>query len=234
MGHHTNNPGDTDPGHRIGQNCPAGSFVANGNTNNGGSVSPSTPSPSQTPPPTVNPPPTTTGVSSTITYINGYPTINGNYIDCNGNIDNDLAHHVANPGDTDPGHRIGQNCPAGSFVTANQNSSQDQTPTASGVSTSITSQLTILQPANNGTVNGIVEIRAVIPGLDINSYVIGWRTNPNAPLVDMPTDPSNSFKLNWIDFTNWTWNPNNIYPLEFQAKDLSGNVIGDTVINVIH
>jgi hypothetical protein len=48
-----------------------------------------------------------------LTYNNDYPMLNGNYIDCNGNIDNDPAHHTTNPNDTDPAHHIGQNCPGG-------------------------------------------------------------------------------------------------------------------------
>ncbi len=51
--------------------------------------------------------------SSNYTMVNGYPTINGNYYDCNGNLDNDMAHHTTNVSDTDPAHHSGQNCPAG-------------------------------------------------------------------------------------------------------------------------
>lgn len=58
------------------------------------------------------PPPTNSG----IVYVNGYPTVNGNYIDCDGSVDNDMAHHSTDLNDTDPGHHLGQNCPAGSYV----------------------------------------------------------------------------------------------------------------------
>lgn len=51
---------------------------------------------------------------SPFTYINGYPTLNGNYYDCFGNIDNDMGHHTTNTSDNDPGHHSGQNCPGGS------------------------------------------------------------------------------------------------------------------------
>jgi hypothetical protein len=65
---------------------------------------------------TTTPPPPPPGGGTTITYVNGYPTVNGNYIDCNGNIDNDMGHHTTSSGDTDPAHHVGQNCPAGSYV----------------------------------------------------------------------------------------------------------------------
>jgi len=61
--------------------------------------------------------------NSPFTYINGYPTINGNYYDCFGNIDNDMGHHTTNANDTDPGHRIGQNCPGGMPMVPNMNGS---------------------------------------------------------------------------------------------------------------
>jgi hypothetical protein len=54
-----------------------------------------------------------TGTTSPYTMINGYPTMNGNYFDCEGNIDNDMAHHTTDPNDTDPGHNVGKNCPGG-------------------------------------------------------------------------------------------------------------------------
>ena len=60
---------------------------------------------------------------SGVSYTNGYPTVNGNYIDCNGNIDNDPAHHTTNPSDTDPAHHVGQNCPAGSLTIPNEGNS---------------------------------------------------------------------------------------------------------------
>ncbi len=57
---------------------------------------------------------TSTQPGSPYTYSNGYPMMNGNYIDCSGNVDNDPAHHTTNPNDTDPAHHIGQNCSGGS------------------------------------------------------------------------------------------------------------------------
>jgi hypothetical protein len=98
------------------------------------SVSPSvTPTPSVSPSPTPNPGSgssfgwaiislnlfdqlngnSTASSSSPYTYVNGYPTINGTYYDCNGNIDNDAAHHSPDMNDMDPGHHVGQNCPNG-------------------------------------------------------------------------------------------------------------------------
>ncbi|MCL5667369.1 MAG: PA14 domain-containing protein [Patescibacteria group bacterium] len=69
-----------------------------------------------TPPSTLPPPNPNSPANNNIVYTNGYPTINGNYIDCSGNIDNDAAHHTLDPSDRDPAHHSGQQCPANSFV----------------------------------------------------------------------------------------------------------------------
>lgn len=94
--------------------------------------------------------------------------------------------------------------------------------------------ITILQPANNSTVSGSVEIRAVINGLDINKYNIGWRTG-NGAYFNLDTDPvTQSYKHAWIDFSLWNWSPTNTYEIDFQATDQSGNVIGNNSITVVH
>ncbi len=66
---------------------------------------------------------TTTPGNSTITYdANGYPMWNGSYINCEGQIDNDPAHHVVDPNDTDPAHNVGKNCPGGAPKTPSMSS----------------------------------------------------------------------------------------------------------------
>lgn len=94
--------------------------------------------------------------------------------------------------------------------------------------------INLLNLQNNQNVSGVMEIDAKINGLDINSYTIAWRTGAGE-FFSLDTDPfTQSFKHAWIDFSTWNWNANHIYPLEFQATDLSGHAIGDITINVIH
>lgn len=60
--------------------------------------------------------------STDYTMVKGYPKMGNDYVDCNGNIDNDMDHHTSNGGDPDPAHHRGQNCPDGSpkpFVNMN-------------------------------------------------------------------------------------------------------------------
>jgi hypothetical protein len=95
-----------------------------------------------------------------------------------------------------------------------------------------TYNLNIIVPQNNSTVSGLVEIKANISGLDVNSYNIGWRTG-NGNFISLDTDPAQlNLKHAWIDFSNWNWNPSNAYPLEFQGTDTNNNVIGHSQINI--
>ncbi len=90
----------------------------------------------------------------------------------------------------------------------------------------------IYAPTDGATVSGLVEIRAAIPELDINSYNIGWKTG-TGEFFTMDTDPvTQGFKHAWIDFSPWTWHSDNNYLLEFQARDLSENIIGHQAITV--
>ena len=102
----------------------------------------------------------------------------------------------------------------------------------SGPQPGTTYPITMIAPTNGSTVSGVVEIKSVINGLDINTYNIGWRTG-GGEYFTLDTDVvTQSLKHAWIDFSTWTWNPNNTYPLEFQATDNSGNVIGHGLINI--
>ncbi|MDB4978237.1 MAG: domain containing protein [Candidatus Peribacteria bacterium] len=91
----------------------------------------------------------------------------------------------------------------------------------------------LLFPTANSTISGLQEIRAVIDGLDINTYNIGWRTG-NGQFFNLDTEPvTESFKHAWVDFSTWTWRTlNNIYPMDFQVTDLQNTVIGSESINV--
>lgn len=94
--------------------------------------------------------------------------------------------------------------------------------------------ITIIQPSSNSQVNGIVDVQGLISGLPMNSYNLGWRVDPHGAFTPMFTDGSNSYKHNYIDFSNWNWDPNHQYSLEFQATDASNQVIGDTTVTVNH
>jgi len=145
--HHTTNPNDTDPGHHLGQNCPAGSLL--------NSAAPTLIvqplSPPTAPAPNSNPGPAS---PNAYVYINGYLTLNGNFLDCNGSIDNDSSHHTTNPNDTDPGHHLGQNCSGGSLsaqlpVSTPALPANNPLPSASSLTSNIFSAMPMFVDPNN-------------------------------------------------------------------------------------
>lgn len=97
----------------------------------------------------------------------------------------------------------------------------------------ITYPIRIIDPPDEGTVSGVVEIKAVIDGLAIDSYTLEWRTGDRGAFFPLDTDPvTQIFKHAWIDFGPWTWFPDGRYPLEFRATNLSDNEIGRRLIHV--
>ena len=96
-----------------------------------------------------------------------------------------------------------------------------------------TYDIEVLVPQDGSTVSGTVEIKARISELAIDTYNVAWRTGSGA-FFFLDTDPvTRLFKHAWIDFGSWTWlPPGTPYPLEFQATNTGGTVIGGEVIHV--
>ncbi|GEM_PF-5708631 len=94
--------------------------------------------------------------------------------------------------------------------------------------------IVVLQPTDGSTVSGVVEVRAYVEGRDLSDYTLGWRVNGSGPYTSLIDDPSGDYKHNYIDFSGWNWEADNMYDLEFQAKNLSDVVIDTETITVIH
>lgn len=96
----------------------------------------------------------------------------------------------------------------------------------------VTYDIELIDLADGDTVSGVKEVKARIGELDIDTYNIGWRTG-GGTFFFLDTDPiTRLFKHAWIDFSGWSWIPSGFYPLEFQATDTAGNVIGGETITV--
>ncbi len=81
-------------------------------------------------------------------------------------------------------------------------------------------------------ISGLVEIKSQVKGLDLNTYNISWRTG-ESEYFNLDNDPvTQAYKHAWIQFNDWTWNADGKYPMEFQATDSSGNIIGYKAINI--
>ncbi|MBI2410073.1 hypothetical protein HYV30_03485 [Candidatus Kaiserbacteria bacterium] len=222
-----------------------------------GSVSTLPPPPTTPPPPTIPPPPTNPpspppqnppapAPSQTIVMVNGYPTINGNFIDCNGNIDNDPSHHTTDPNDTDSGHRVGQNCPSGTLVANFLSGGGAPSPSPSPVPASpppapapapapspapspspapTTGTIDVWWPTGNAHISGVVPFKVLLQNTDVSQYQMFWQVD-GGPLVSMETSLTDyPHKEALVDVSNWKWNGGGPYTLNFVAKDNSGNTI---------
>ncbi len=93
--------------------------------------------------------------------------------------------------------------------------------------------ITLLVPSDSEAVSGVVEVKAMISGLNLSSYTIGWRTDPNGVYNALNPDPvSGNFHHAWIDFDSWNWIASQNYPLEFRATGRGGDIIGSKAITV--
>ena len=178
-------------------------------------------------------PPSSTG--NTFVYKDGYPTLNGNYIDCNGAIDNDSGHHTTNPADQDSAHRIGQNCPPNSFVST-QSQPVTPTPPANPVPPSIppppvSNTIAIWWPSDGSAVSGTQPLKAILNGLSITQYDLYWQVDGGG-LVKMYVAPTGDHDEAMVDFSPWTWKGNGPYTLNFVAKDLQGNTLAQKSITI--
>lgn len=91
--------------------------------------------------------------------------------------------------------------------------------------------ITVISPVSGQTVSGVVEIKAAVSGQSVGTYALFWRTGAGA-WVPMPTASSLQYKQAFIDFTSWTWRFDQTYAIEFEARDLSGNVIDNETVTV--
>lgn len=187
------------------------------------------------------------GAAGSVTYINGYPTINGNYVDCNGNVDNDSSHHTTDPNDTDPAHHIGQNCPVGSVIAQMSQSSGIQSATVTSSSSNIisggsatiqqaamttTSKVNVWWPVDGATLLGTQPFKAALDNTPLGNYQMFWQVDSgNLNLMD-DNQQDSPHKQAMVDLSSWTWRGSGPYRVTFVAKSLTGQVLASKDVNI--
>lgn len=87
-------------------------------------------------------------------------------------------------------------------------------------------------PTNGARVSGVQPVKALLDGQDVNSYKMYWSVDGGGR-TEMPTNYTDwPHKENQIDYTNWNWKGEGPYTLAFTATDYSGNVLGETKVNI--
>ena len=101
--------------------------------------------------------------------------------------------------------------------------------------TPITAQPTdiaIWWPSNGSSVSGVQPFKAVINGRDDVSYDMFWQVDSGALNVMTATATDGVHKECAVDLTNWKWNANHLYTINFVAKDKTGNIISQKAVTI--
>ena len=99
-------------------------------------------------------------------------------------------------------------------------------PTTTPTTPPLNSKVNIWWPSNGSTVSGVQPFKALIDGVDQNSYQLFWQVD-GGQLNLMPTvNDGVSHKETLVDLTGWNWQSTGRYTLTFVAKSPSGTVLG--------
>lgn len=94
--------------------------------------------------------------------------------------------------------------------------------------------ISIWWPGSSQAVSGIQPFKAVVDGVDLDSYTMFWQVDGGS-LNQMDSIRDNApHKEATVDLSGWRWNPNRTYTISFVAKNSAGTVIAtkSTVITV--
>ncbi len=94
------------------------------------------------------------------------------------------------------------------------------------------SKVNVWWPSNGSSVTGVQPFKALIDGVDQNSYQLFWQVD-GGQLNLMPTvNDGVSHKESLVDLSGWNWQGNGQYTLTFVAKSATGNVIGQQSVKI--
>lgn len=85
--------------------------------------------------------------------------------------------------------------------------------------------LAIWWPGASQPVGGLQPFKALLEGIDINTYDMFWQVDGGvlSKLANYPTPIIH--KESSVDLTSWNWSPNSTYTINFIAKKLDGTLI---------
>ncbi len=87
----------------------------------------------------------------------------------------------------------------------------------------------VINPVNNSVVSGTQLFKAALSGAALSSYNMYWQVdNGTLNLMSNGTD----VKQAYVSVTNWTWRGTGPYIVNFVAKDLSGNLLGQKSVSI--
>jgi endoglucanase len=175
--------------------------------------------------------------SDSIVYLNGYPTINGDYVDCDGHTDPDPAHHVTDSNDTDPGHHVGLNCPSDSLVgsadsLAPSSKASILSSFTSSAAASANLTVNVWWPVDGATVLGVQPFKAVVENMPVKDYRMYWQVDGGALNEMSDINKDGPHKEARVDVSGWNWKGSGPYTITFTAKNQSGTLLATSDSNI--
>ncbi|MDB4940458.1 MAG: Glucanase [Candidatus Doudnabacteria bacterium] len=96
-----------------------------------------------------------------------------------------------------------------------------------------TPSINIWWPTNNVSVSGVQPLKATLNGWNVDQYNMYWQVD-GGKLNYMPSNYEGyPHKEINIDLTNWYWNSNGVYQLNFVAQNLDGSFLSQAPSTII-
>ncbi len=92
--------------------------------------------------------------------------------------------------------------------------------------------VSIWWPTFGSHVSGAQPFKAVLSDTDLNAYNMYWQVDGDQLNQMGDSQQDAPHKEAWVDLASWNWNSSGPYHLNFLAKDFSGNLLGQTPIDI--
>lgn len=95
-------------------------------------------------------------------------------------------------------------------------------------------EIDIIWPEDNSSINGIQVFRALLATYEPPSYRLFWQVNGGQlnEMVDANIDGQPPHKEATVDVTHWYWQENGPYKITIVAKDSQDNTISEKQVNI--
>ncbi|NJS40993.1 hypothetical protein HC766_01210 [Candidatus Gracilibacteria bacterium] len=92
--------------------------------------------------------------------------------------------------------------------------------------------LKIWWPSNGSAVNGVQPFKGMVEGLGLDQYNMYWQVDGDGENLMENSNEEYPHKHASVDLSNWNWNQSGTYQLTFIAKNLTGEVIDQSNIEI--
>jgi endoglucanase len=94
------------------------------------------------------------------------------------------------------------------------------------------SQLNIWWPTNNAKISGLQPFKAQLRDKDLSTYDMFWSVDGGQQNSMYDSTNEGPHKEASVDLSGWNWNGSGPYKVTFKAQDKSGNVLGESSVDI--